>query len=77
MDAVDVAGANGAGEEAGVADAMEAAWQDVQENAADELGGVERHGFEPVAAFDPVVLPFEGDTRLVEGDQPEFEIATR
>ena len=28
--------------------------------------GVERHGLEPVAAFDPVVLPFEGDARLVE-----------
>jgi hypothetical protein len=39
-----------------VADAVEAAGQDVQEKAADELGGVERHGLEPVAAFDPVVL---------------------
>ena len=45
---------------------MEAARQDVQEKAADELGGVERHGPEPVAAFDPVVLPLEGDARLVE-----------
>src|SRR6202051_3262167 len=25
---------------------------------------------EPVAAFDPVVLPFEGHVRLVEGDEP-------
>ncbi len=32
---------------------------------------------EPVAAFDPVVLPFEGDARLVERGEPEFEIATR
>ena len=47
-----------------LADAVEAAWQDVQEKAADELGGVERHGPEPVAAFDPVVLPLEGDARL-------------
>jgi hypothetical protein len=31
-----------------VADAVEAARQDVQEKAADELGGVERHGAEPV-----------------------------
>jgi hypothetical protein len=69
-DAVDVAGANGAGEQAGVADAAEAVWQDVQEKAADELGGVERHGPEPVAAFDPVVLPLEGNARLVERDQP-------
>src|SRR5208282_1187518 len=52
----DVAGSNRAGEEAVVADAVEAARQDVQEKAADELGGVERHGPEPVAAFDPVVL---------------------
>jgi len=43
-----------------MADAVEAAGQDVQEKAADELGGVERHGLEPVTAFDPVVLPFEG-----------------
>ncbi len=48
---------------------MEAAGEHMQEKAADELGGVERHGFEPVAAFDPVALPFEGDARLVEPDQ--------
>ena len=30
----------------------------------------ERHGPEPVAAFDPVVLPLEGHARLVERDQP-------
>src|SRR5208282_3530335 len=52
-DALDVAGANRAGEEAIVADAVEAARQDVRENAADELGWVERRGLEPVAAFDP------------------------
>jgi hypothetical protein len=49
---------------------VEAARHHVQEKAADELGGVERHGFEPIAAFDPVVLPLEGDARRVEGDQP-------
>src|SRR5271165_6825028 len=59
----------GASEEAVVADAVEAARQHVQEKAADELGRVEGHGLEPVAAFDPVVLPFEGDARLVEGDE--------
>ena len=41
-----------AGEEAVVADAVEAARQHVEEKAADELVGVERHGLEPVAAFD-------------------------
>ena len=53
-----------------MADAVETVWQDVEEKAADELGGVERHGPEPVAAFDPVVLPFEGHACLVERDEP-------
>ena len=39
-----------------VTDAVEAAWQHVQEKTADELVGRERHGLEPVAAFDAVVL---------------------
>src|SRR5208337_2576740 len=68
-DALDVAGSDRAGEQAVMADAVEAARQDVQEKAADELGGVERHGFEPVAAFDAIVLPFEGDARFVEPAQ--------
>src|SRR5208337_843699 len=54
-DAFDVAGSNRA---AVMADAVEAAGQHVQEKAADELGGVEGHSPDPVAAFDPVVLPF-------------------
>jgi len=49
---------------------VEAAKQHVQEKAADELGRVERHGPEPVAAFDPVVLPFEGQARPIERDEP-------
>ena len=53
---LDVVRPNRSPEQAIVADAVKAAWQHVQEKAADELGGVERHGFEPVAAFDPVVL---------------------
>ena len=53
-----------------MSDAVEAVGQHVQEKAADELGRVERHGSEPVAAFDPVVLPLEGDAVVVEGDQP-------
>ena len=55
--ALDVVRPNGAGEQAVMSDAVEAAGQHVQEKAADELGDVERHGLEPVAAFDPVVLP--------------------
>ena len=69
-DALDVAGSNHSGEEAVVADAVEAVGQDVEEKAANELGGVERHGPEPVAAFDLVVLPFESHARLVEPDEP-------
>ena len=42
-DTLDVAGSNRAGEQAVMSDAMETARQDVQEKAADELGGVERH----------------------------------
>ena len=30
---------------------------------------VERHGLEPVAAFDPIVLPLEGDALVVERDE--------
>ena len=68
--ALDVLSANRAGEQAVVADAVEAARQHVQEKAADELVGVERHGLEPVASFAAVVLPFEGDALLVERDEP-------
>ncbi len=55
-DALDVVRSNRSGEQAVMSDAVEAARQHVQEKAADELVGVERHGLEPVAAFDPVVL---------------------
>ena len=67
---LDVVRSDRAGEQAVVADTVEAAGQHMQEKAADELGGVERHGLEPVAAFDAVVLPSEGDAGLVERDQP-------
>jgi hypothetical protein len=49
---------------------VEAARQYVEEEAADEFVGRERHGLELVAAFDPIVLPFEGDASLVERDEP-------
>jgi hypothetical protein len=38
-----------------MADAVESARQHVQEEPADELGGVEGHGLEPVACLDPVI----------------------
>src|SRR5215831_2455299 len=58
-----------AGEQAVVADAVEAVWQDVNEEAADELMGCERHRLVSIAAFDPVVLPAEGDAVVVQCDQ--------
>jgi hypothetical protein len=63
--ALDVAGSNSASEEAAVADAVVAAGQHVHERAADELGGVERHSPEPVAAFDAVVLPLTPQRRQI------------
>jgi hypothetical protein len=56
-----------------MAGAGKAARQRVHEKAADELASVERHGFEPVAAFDAVVLPFERDARVVERERPRVE----
>jgi hypothetical protein len=68
--ALDVVRSSRSGEQAIVPNAMETAGQDVQEKAADELGRVERHGSEPVAAFDTIVLPFESDAGVVERGQP-------
>ncbi len=65
----DVLGTLAAGEQAVVADAMEARWQHMDQEAADELAGCERHHLVALAAFDPVVLPLEGDVLVVERDQ--------
>lgn len=50
-------------------DAMETTWQDMEQEAADELVGCERHDLLSVAAVAAVVLVAEGDASLVEGDQ--------
>ena len=65
----DVGGARAFGEQAVVADAVQAFWQHVDEEAADELVGGERHGLVSIVSLDPVILPLEGDASLVEGDQ--------
>src|SRR5262245_18903657 len=65
----DVVGAGRFGEQAVVADAVEAARQDMDEKAADELGCCEGHALVSIAALDPVVLPLEGDALLIERDQ--------
>src|SRR5216684_2101797 len=62
-------GAVRAGEQAIVADAMEALGQHVDEEPTDELAGVERHRRISAGAFDPVVLDLERDVVLVDRDQ--------
>src|SRR5712671_6697345 len=57
------------GEQAVVADAMEALGQHVDEKPADELANVERHRRIAAGAFDPVVLDLERDAVLVDRDQ--------
>src|SRR4030081_1558517 len=59
--ACDVVDARAAGKQTIVTDAVEAGRQYMDEEAADELVGVERHRFEPVAPCRPIVLPAEGD----------------
>jgi hypothetical protein len=48
---------------------VEARRQDVHEEAADELVGIERHLLVSLGAFETVILPLEGDAAVVEGDQ--------
>lgn len=55
------------GEEAEVADAVEAGRQNVQEEPADDLGGIERHDLG--SAFLPAILPSEADGVVGDGDQ--------
>ena len=62
--------AGAAGQQTVVANAMEAARQDVKEKAADELGDRERHRPLAIATFDPIVFPFERDGAVSERDQP-------
>jgi len=60
-----------------VTDAVEALGQDVNEEAADELVGRERHDLVAIGSLYPIVLVFEADTIVVERDQPAVGIATR
>jgi len=56
------------GEEAVVANAMEAVRQRVQQEAPDELLGVERHDLRPAAMA--IIPPAEGDAIVLHADQP-------
>ena len=51
-------------------DAVEPAWQKVEQEAADELVGAECHDALAVRAIAAVILVAERDAMLVEPDQP-------
>ena len=61
-----------------MADAVEAAGEHVEKEAADELAGRERHRLDPGGARDlatgAIVLPAEGDAVVVELDQTAAEM---
>ena len=58
----------GIGEQPVVADAVEAAGQNMQQEATHELVGRERHGLVARLPAGTVILPAEGDAALVEGE---------
>src|SRR5260370_3751894 len=57
------------GEQAVVTDAMEAGWEDVEQEAAHELAGVETHDLAPMTAVLAIVLPVETDMGRVKIEQ--------
>src|SRR5215470_5673248 len=64
-----VVGPVGIGEDAVETDAMKSVGQDMDQEAADELVGVEGHKLVASVALGSVILPFERDARAVEGDE--------
>ncbi len=60
---------NVVGEQPVVTDAMKASRQHVDEKAAHELVGGQGHGFITITPFAAIVLPLEGDTVFVAGDE--------
>jgi hypothetical protein len=64
--ASDIGGPVGVGEEAVVTDAVEPVGQDMDQEAADELVGVERHPLVAGVALGPVILPFERHALAVD-----------
>src|SRR6516225_4569487 len=51
-------------------DTVETVWQYVDQKAADDLIGAERHQLVASLALGAVILPFEGHALAVEGDEP-------
>src|SRR5712664_722700 len=68
-DACNILGTGWAGQQAVVTDAVKARWQDMHQEAADELVGIERHHSVSLPPFEAVVLPLEGDALVIERDQ--------
>src|ERR1700757_4586196 len=58
------------GEEAVVTDAVKFVGQDVDQKAADDLVGVERHRLVAGIGFGPVILPFERPALAIKGAEP-------
>ena len=57
------------GEQAVMADPVEAAWMDMQEEASDELIDGQGHGCMPRVCGLAVILPLEGHAAVVAGDE--------
>lgn len=56
-------------EQAVMPDAVEAGWQDMEQEAADELVGAEGHDLLPVTATAAIILVAEGDVLTIEPDE--------
>src|SRR5271168_4452749 len=65
----DVPGPAAIGEQTVMADAVEPTWQHVDQEAADELVDGECHQLAPLVLLGAVILPFEGDTGIIERDE--------
>ena len=59
--ASDVGGPVAVGKQAIVADAMEALGEDVHQEAADELEGMERHCLPAIGLIAPIVFPMQAE----------------
>jgi hypothetical protein len=53
-----------------MADAVEPAWQDMEQEAANELVCRKRHDLLPFGPVATIVLVTEGDACIVEADEP-------
>ena len=58
------------GEQAVVADAVEACGQHMDEKAPDELGRGQGHGLVTMTPLGTIVFPLKGDTAFIAGNEP-------